>query len=185
MSMQTIAGQVGLRRRARRVRPGLAIPISTQYTMTERFIGPQGQLEDSTEYTVTDVRPNHLASVPCSWLRDVEMQLDLIEFLPEGWDSHGAPSPTSDYVDAGRGLIECLAQAEGLPRPCVNPTRNGGVQFEWEIGERYFELEIVREGEATYLYCDDADNIEETGVVSEGQSLEPVLAYIRKVACPQ
>jgi hypothetical protein len=59
------------------------------------------------------------------------------------------------------------------------------VQFEWEVGERYFELEIVGERAAAYLYCDDAGGVEETGSVFKLESLEPVLDFVRKVGAPK
>jgi hypothetical protein len=69
-----------------------------------------------------------------------------------------------------------------LQKPYVNPTRNGGVQFEWEKGQRYFEIEIVDKGAATYLYCDDDAHVEEKGSIFEEEDpLEPMRDYIRKV----
>ena len=105
--------------------------------------------------------------------------------LPDGWDSYGAPSPDVRKLNAAWGLLRCLCEDTDLPRPYVNPTRNGGVQFEWEAGQRYFELEVVAERAATYLYCDDVAHVEETGDIFETDPLEPVLAYIHSVGALQ
>ena len=59
------------------------------------------------------------------------------------------------------------------------------MQFEWESGQRYFELEITAERAAEYLYCDDAARVEKTGDLFEGESLEEVLALISRVGTPQ
>jgi hypothetical protein len=120
----------------------------------------------------------------CDWLPFVWKQLEAIESLPGGWDSYGAPSPDANLVASARRFVDCLSQVADLPQPHVNPTRNGGVQFEWEAGERYFELEIVAENAAEYLYCDYVARAEETGNVFEGESLDEVLAYIRRVGTP-
>ena len=68
---------------------------------------------------------------------------------------------------------------------CRSPTPAGGVQFEWEAGQRYFEIEIVGERAAECLYCDDAAHVEETGNLFEEESLEQVVAYIRSVGTLQ
>ena len=128
------------------------------------------------DYTVTDDR---CARSP--WLADVLEQLNVIASLPDGWDSHGAPTPDIYMVEAAGGLIACLANDPDLPKPYVNPTRNGGVQFEWEAGSRYFELDVVAERAATYLYCDDAKHVEETGKVFEDDFLSLVFSYIYRV----
>lgn len=124
-------------------------------------------------------------SAACTWLPDVWKQLEAIAALPDGWDSYGAPSPDVHKLDAAWRLLVCLCDGTDLPRPYVNPTRNGGVQFEWEARERYFELEVVAERAATYLFCDDAARVEETGDVFEDERLEPVLAYIHRVGAMQ
>ena len=121
----------------------------------------------------------------CDWLPFIEKQLDAVAALPDGWDSYGAPCPDVHLIESGRGLIRCLAQVNDLPRPHVNPTPAGGVQFEWEAGGRYFEIEIVGERAAEYLYCDDAAGTEETGNLFEEESLEQVLAYIYSVGTLQ
>jgi len=121
----------------------------------------------------------------CTWLPFVREQLQAIESLSDGWDSHGAPAPDQRLVVAARRLIESLARVPDLPQPYVNPTRNGAVQFEWEAAPRYFELEIVAERAAEYLYSDDVAREEQTGGLREGESLQQVVAYIRSVGTPQ
>lgn len=158
--------------------------MSEETTITERFIEPEEQLDDHADYTATESRPAspHLIS---SWLADVKKQLKAIISLPNGWDSYGAPSPNGSFLKGAWSLIDCLSEVPGVPKPRVNPTRNGGVQFEWEAGDRYFELEVVAERAATYLYCDDAAGVEKTGNVFEQESLESVLGYIRRVGTLQ
>ena len=112
------------------------------------------------------------------------MQLQAIKTLPDGWDSYGASSPDVRKVDAAWGLLLCLSKDESLPRPYVNPTRNGGVQFEWESGGRYFELEVVAERAATYLYRDDDTSVEQSGDVFEDESLDLVVGFIHRATSP-
>ena len=120
----------------------------------------------------------------CNWLPSVQKQFQAIASLPENWDSYGASRPRESILNGAWNLIASISQMPGVPKPHVNPTRNGGVQFEWEAGERYFELEIVAEDAAEYLYCDDIVQVEETGNVSE-DTLEQVLTYIFSVGTPK
>ena len=160
---------------------------SAQSTVTERHIDCGGQVENDSGYTISDAESSHVDSdmVPV-WLSDALEQLQAIATLPDGWDSYGAPAPDTDKVESAWSLLFCLCVNTDLPQPFVNPTRNGGVQFEWEAGSRYFELELVDEGAAAYLYCDTAAQVEETGsIFQDGDLLEPVRERIRKVATTQ
>jgi hypothetical protein len=171
-----------------RRRPGRTPAIyfaPAQLTATGQLIDRSEQPENDPEYTITESCSAHSDMVP-AWLSEIWEQLQAIAALPDGWDSYGAPAPDSNRLEAAWGLLFCLCANTDLPKPYVNPTRNGGVQFEWEAGERYFELEVVAERAATYLYCDDAAHVEETGnLFEEGDPLEPVRAYIRKVDAVQ
>jgi hypothetical protein len=159
--------------------------MSPTLTITEEGIDRAGELENGSGYTATEDQAAVSTTIPSDWLPGVRLQLDAIEILPRGWDSYGSPSPDARIVEAGWALLLCLCEAGGLAKPHVNPTRSGGVQFEWEVGDRYFELEVVAERAATYLYCDDAAGVEESGEVFEEESLEAVLDYIRRVAAVQ
>ncbi|MBN2290828.1 MAG: hypothetical protein JXM70_00295 [Pirellulales bacterium] len=128
------------------------------------------------DYTVTD--GTHAQAF---WLPEIFEQLRVIASLPEGWDSYGAPTPEFHKVEAAANLISCLADDPNLPKPYVNPTRDGGVQFEWESEAKYFELEIKAERAATFFYSDEDKHIEETGEVFENESLAVVLELIHRV----
>ena len=156
--------------------------MSDQLTITERLTERGERPEGGLEYTATVDRPFGCVGRPCDWLPRVERQLRAIAALAPGWDSHGAPSPDGRVVDAAERLIGCVSEAGALPEPYVNPTPGGGVQFEWESGPRYFEVEVLAERAAQYFYRDDALRIEEQGEVFEGESLGDVVAYVSRVA---
>jgi hypothetical protein len=158
---------------------------SAQLTATEQIINRREEPGSDIEYTVTESESTSKDLVP-AWLSEVLEQLQAIAALPEGWDSYGAHVPDANKLEAAWALIFCLCRNTDLPKPYVNPTRNGGVQFEWEQGQRYFEIEIVAEVAATYLYCDDNAHVEETGTIFEDEDpLEPLRDYIRKVQALQ
>lgn len=154
-------------------------------TITEREIARPAEPTYRSGYTITEDPRVEYEVILCDWLPDAIRQLAAIIGLPAGWDSHGSPSPDAHAVEAGLGLLASLAKVGGLPNPHVSPTPSGGVQFEWENGDRYFELELVAERAAKYLYCDDAAGVEEEGEVFERESLDPVVRYIFSVAAVQ
>ena len=119
--------------------------------------------------------------VHCEWLGQAARQFEAITNLPHGWDSYGSPPPDIDKLDAGWRLLLRLCQAGDLPKPHINPTPSGGVQFDWEQGPRYFEIEVQGSGEATYLWSDDAARVEETGTISEGKPMDAIVQFVRRV----
>lgn len=131
--------------------------------------------------TVWDMEPSQVVG-RCDWLEDVAKQFRAIAALPHGWDSYGSPAPDVRKLDAAWSLLTRLCQDSDFPKPHVNPTPDGGVQFDWEEEQRYFEIVLVAERAATYLFCDEDAGVEETGEVLERDRLNPLVAYIRRVA---
>jgi hypothetical protein len=117
-----------------------------------------------------------------SWLYQVFRQLQAIENLPDGWDSHGGQSPDPGIVQSGCALIAAVSRGDAtLTKPQVHPTPSGGVQFHWESGQRYFEIELIDPHSAHYYYVDPATSTEAEGDVRVGDSLAQVLHYARSV----
>lgn len=123
------------------------------------------------------------ASIANSWIKIAREQLAAIQELPTGWDSHGAQPPAVETVAGAYDLLLCLAQAAKLPKPHVNPTPSGGVQFEWENANRYFEVEVTSPGEARYFFQDPGAGEEAEGMVRQGGSLTPVLTHVARTFC--
>jgi hypothetical protein len=78
-------------------------------------------------------------------------------------------------------LLACLASSTAIPEPYVCPTRSGGVQFEWERGSRYFEVEVVGRFAAEYYFSDTDERSVATGEVFDGELLDPIVEFIHKV----
>ncbi len=77
-----------------------------------------------------------------------------ISNLPQNWDSYGSPPPTGVVIGL---VIDVLTKIDDprLPTARVVPTSGGGVQLEWRIGLRGFQLEVLGEDSAEYLKLDD------------------------------
>jgi len=116
-----------------------------------------------------------------AWLDDAKLEFEAIEQLSEGWDCDGALPPNPAVINGGISLLESLAEMPMIPKPFINPTRNGGVQFEWEVGPRYFEIDVVSPGAAAYFFQDKTAQIEAEGQVFVEESLEDVVRFIWRV----
>ena len=72
--------------------------------------------------------------------KQLNKQLDAIAKLEQNWDGDDADKPTEKSIQRARefaGHLNCTI------KPHVNPTRSGGVQFEWKIDGGYFEIEFL------------------------------------------
>ncbi len=80
--------------------------------------------------------------------------------MAPGWDGDRSPALTALAIAAGIRAIEVLAEMPVVPH--VAPVPGGGVQFEAEIGQKYFELEILPSGAMLVL-------LERGGEVAQGK----------------
>jgi hypothetical protein len=126
----------------------------------------------------------HISPSDVAWLPQAIRQLNAIEGLPDGWDSHGGARPDQNIVRSAHALIVGLANADrSLLKPHVNPTPSGGVQFHWESGSRYFEIELIDPQTAVFYFADPDQRKEVEGELHVGDPLEAVLEYARTAGC--
>lgn len=116
-----------------------------------------------------------------AWLKKAAQQIQAMASLPDGWDGDGALRPDVHRLQSALSLLGDLAVFKGLPKPHINPSRNGGVQLEWEKDARYFEIELVGERAATYLFRDEDEKVEEVGELFEGEAINHIADYIQRV----
>ncbi|MBI1902814.1 MAG: hypothetical protein HYS13_17080 [Planctomycetia bacterium] len=115
------------------------------------------------------------------WLPDALRQLEAIRQLRPGWDSRGAAPPNAATVTSAAGLAKALAAAADIARPHIHPTPSGGVQFEWEAGPRYFEIELLDGATAKYYFEDRDARDEAEGTFRGLDWLSAVAGYVRRV----
>ena len=116
------------------------------------------------------------------WFEHALDQFRAIVGLPPGWDSNNAAPPDPTLVQVAAALLYRLAKTRRVSKPHINPTRRGGIQFEWEAGSRSLEVEVVSEDCAAYFFQDDVARIEEEGQVSPDEPLDVVADYVQRVA---
>ena len=73
--------------------------------------------------------------------------------LPENWDSYGSRS-IDDRAIACSLVLLIQAELEKADAPHVCPVPGGGVQLEWQAGQRALELEALPDGSAQFLRVD-------------------------------
>lgn len=127
-----------------------------------------------------------LAPLECrsaNWLPQVHRQLSEIALLKSGWDGENAAAPTSETLDVAAQLVTAVsASLPTVPKPNVNPTRQGGVQFEWESGPRYFEVELSAPFSWSCFYRDTAGKEEMESALPPGyEGALKIMQHIKRV----
>ncbi|HUY36910.1 MAG TPA: hypothetical protein VMV69_29595 [Pirellulales bacterium] len=117
------------------------------------------------------------------WMVQAVKQLQAIAKLPDGWDSNGAAAPDENVITSACVLLDGLALAEpSLPKPRIDPTPSGGIQFAWQSASRYFEIELIDPLTTQFYFVDRAAREEMEGELRAGESLSEVVRYVRRVA---
>lgn len=86
--------------------------------------------------------------------------LDELATLRVDWDSYGSPKISDDLIMAAKRFLYQL-EFEFIAAPRVVPISGGGIQFEWEMGERELELEFIDSDNIGYLKVCNEEPIEE------------------------
>jgi len=116
-----------------------------------------------------------------AWLSEVDERLHRFANLEQNWDSYGA-SP----IDEGliRQALQMLLSSdlEDVPKPFVVPRKDGGINFEWDFGEKFLSLEIRKDGmEYFFFNRKDEKSIEKE---YKEQNLDSLIKEFLRVHAP-
>lgn len=101
------------------------------------------------------------------WVDDALRDISRLSGLDENWDSYGSPPLDGTVIQLAVVFIEALVGwSMVLPRPAIAPVPGGGLQFEWEWGDRALELELIPGGSIEYLKVVHQEPIHEDEVAS-------------------
>lgn len=84
------------------------------------------------------------------WLIKTTGDLDQLTNLPDNWDSYNSPSISSRLLMNAKNFLSSL-EFENISPPRVVPISGGGIQFEWQYGNRELEVEFVEDNIVGYL----------------------------------
>ena len=127
--------------------------------------GPDPVWTSGTDY----IRIGHVpvyddCAFPLLLWYSVNDERDTID-LPKNWEASGSPKPT---ITAINGAIECIGNVaslgfETLSVPFVAPMADGGVQLEWDHGDRHLEIEVLPDGSMAYVMMRGRSEIDSYG----------------------
>ncbi len=125
-------------------------------------------------------RSERIDESPPGWLDEA---IGLIHHLAE---QSRSGSLDCDCVTPGieNGSVHLLASLSRgqISHPYIYATRRGTIQFEWESGSAYFEIEVVGERAGEWLFSDPSAGEELSGDLFEEESLNQVLRHISRCA---
>ena len=98
--------------------------------------------------------------------------------LPANWDSYGS-RPVEDRAIACGLVLLISAESENADPPHVCPVPGGGVQLEWQAGQRALELEALPDGSAQFLRVDGESMDEGSFDPSEPAEVRSLLRWLR------
>lgn len=101
--------------------------------------------------------------------------------LPNNWDSYGSPPPSPVARNTAIKLITHF-DFDDLPAPDIVPVVGGGIQFEWIVGQRELELEILPDGAVEFLKTEGSRPLEEGRLMAESGHLGSLLAWLTSAA---
>lgn len=107
--------------------------INQSYSYEVKHVPRSEPKEDTTAdsvYTIT------------SLFEKAIVDLDELSTLPTDWDSYGSPKVSNELINVAKMFLSQL-KYDFIDAPHVVPISGGGVQFEWQIGERELELEFM------------------------------------------
>ena len=80
--------------------------------------------------------------------------------FPENWDSYAAKAIDRECITRGVSIFKELVKLKSvakvqIPAPFVAPLSSGGIQIEWEKGERYLEVSITPDPPSADYFATD------------------------------
>mgnify|MGYP001571215199 CR=1 FL=1 len=97
-----------------------------------------------------------------AWEAEAYRHTLALKDLPDNWDRPRSSKPTRQAINSALTFIERVAALDlvVLSTPFVAPMSHGGVQLEWEHGQRQLDVELLPDGTARFVIS-DAGNVGE------------------------
>ena len=95
------------------------------------------------------------------------------EQLPQNWDSYGSPKISAEVIDCAIELV--TNSFDRGPAARILPVSGGGIQFEWENGERELEIEFRPDLNIEYLLAEDGEPVQAR---KDFKSIDDLLSWL-------
>lgn len=96
------------------------------------------------------------------WIHRAVRQTIELARLPDDWDSYGSPPPSPRTIYKAHELLREFGRFDHASEgPEVVPTSGGGVAFEWRVGARTLELEVLPNASLEYLQVENDEAVSE------------------------
>jgi len=85
------------------------------------------------------------------WVVAMLQRIDAFTQLESGWNGPGSRRVTASRIEAAQELMRRLYERypDAIPEgaiPSFVPTSAGGIEFDWEVGDRFLNVELVEGG---------------------------------------
>jgi hypothetical protein len=112
-----------------------------------------------------------------SWVRSVVPRLLRLRQLAADWDGRGSDPPSRWLVDQVLLHLE-QTEIDNLPEPQVVPSCGGGVQLEWYMENREFEMDFRPDGAIEYLATDNQREQDFEGLLTTLDDVRSWLGWV-------
>lgn len=88
-----------------------------------------------------------------TWEAEAYQRAIALKDLAAGWDHRQGRPPTTAAINSALSYISLVAELNlpALGGPFIAPMSEGGVQLEWDQGDRHVEIEITPDGVAKWI----------------------------------
>lgn len=95
-----------------------------------------------------------------TWQAEAYQRALALKDLPHDWNGPRSTIPTIAAIHVAMWYIQRAAELElfDLGAPFISPMYDGGVQLEWDHGQRQLEIELDPAGDAQFL-TSEAGNV--------------------------
>ena len=135
--------------------PQRALPIQEEdprRSVPTEYSEYLSQLDSYVQCSLEELRKGQIKALDDEFAT-LDVQLDRLTALNEGWDGYDAPVPSPQAVNESRQILRQL-QGELIKPQRISASAEGGIAFSFKAsGERRAQIEVLNNGERfAHLY---------------------------------
>jgi hypothetical protein len=91
------------------------------------------------------------------WLSQAMQTLARLSRLSPNWDGANSPPIGRGVIEQMARILRPIASGPEVPPPNIGPVPGGGLQAEWQIGDKALELEVLPDNSIQVLVVNGDD----------------------------